>query len=103
MSRNMISISVTSLLLGAGLTLSACTAAPEYGATAYPYAYNAYAVYPYGSSLGFDFGGYRYVHDRQNFDHGHFATHVGHGFGHFGGHGLAGHGGFGGHGGGGHR
>lgn len=108
MSRNRISISAASLLLGAGLALSACAAVPAYGVTPYPYAYNAYAAYPYDDPLALDFGGYRYFHDHRNFDHAHFATNVGHGFGRFGGHGFAGHGfaghgGFGGRGDGGHR
>jgi hypothetical protein len=99
-------ISATALLLGAGLSLSACAAVPDYNTAAYPNVYSGYAEYPYDDAFGLDFGGYRYFHDHRNIYHGHdghIAMHVGHGFGRFGGHGFAGHGGFSGHGGGGHR
>jgi hypothetical protein len=87
------------LLLGIGLSLSACAVAPDYG----PVAYGSYGGLDYG---GWDGGFYgHFDHDRFH-EHG-FAGHggdVGHAS--FGGHGFAGHGGglggFGGHGSGGH-
>jgi hypothetical protein len=114
MNRSRTFIGAAALLLSAGLTLSACAAAPGYDATAYPYVYNGYAEYPDYDTLGFGFGGYPYFHDDRVFNHGHHGAFVrhfghgsgrsfGHGFGHFGGHGFAARGGFGGHGGGGHR
>jgi hypothetical protein len=95
------------LLLGAGLLLSACGTAPDYGAATYPHAYNGYPYDPIYGSLDFGFGGFGRFHHDRDFDHGHdghgFAQHGGHGFARVGGHGFAGRGGFGGHGGGGHR
>jgi hypothetical protein len=111
------------LLLGVGLLVSACATAPDYGAAAYPNAYNGYYSsyngYPYDTtydSLGFGFGGFDHFDRDRDFDHGHddrdfaqhaghhfarfgehgFAEHGGHGFARFGGHGFAAHGGFGG-------
>jgi hypothetical protein len=92
------------LLLGIGLSLSACAGAPDYG----PVAYGSYGGdgEPLYGSLGPDYGGWdggfhgHFDHDRFH-EHG-FAGHDEHGD--FGGHGFAGHGGdvghasFGGHG-----
>jgi hypothetical protein len=91
-----------SLLLSVALVLSACATAPDYGAVAYPGAYNGYEGYPYNpiyGSLGFGFGGFDRFHHDRDFGHGHadhdFAEHAGHGFARFGQHGFAAHGGFG--------
>jgi hypothetical protein len=92
-----------SLLIGLCLFLSACAATPEYGP---PISYSDYPpsdppyLYPFDSSLDFDYSGWGGWH------HGWDHSHWGHaGFGHgFAGHaGIAGHGAFSGGGGGGHR
>jgi hypothetical protein len=107
MKRNTAITKSIPLLLGIGLSLSACAAAPDYG----PVAYGSYGSYggdgePLYGSLGLDYGGWdggfygHFDHDRFH-EHG-FAGHDEHGG--FGGHGFAGHGGdvghasFGGHG-----
>ena len=94
-------ISATSLSLALGL--SACATAPDYGAPAYPYAYNGYADYP--DAFGYDplVLGWDRGHFRDGRGDGHLVQHLEHHFGRLGGHGFAGRVGFAGHGSGGHR
>jgi hypothetical protein len=102
------------LLLGAGLMLSACSAAPDYGANSYSYVYNGDADYPYDGTydwLDFRYDDFDHFHHGLRFRPGHQGPDFGHhaeyglapsgwhGFGGNTGHGFAAHGGFGGHGG----